>query len=130
MPCTKHCSLCGKAFKGSFAEVMRKLRSHRKREHPKAHKKSVKKTLKTKRVLDPLKKRAELISKPKVLGFSDINGGALIRILKRESDYFPEFALYPRRKFSPECLEDAGLKQESRGKWVLRTNKFNIFVYV
>jgi len=43
-----HCRLCGLAIKGaSFASRMAKLRSHRKRRHPKAHRVSVIKALKT-----------------------------------------------------------------------------------
>jgi hypothetical protein len=132
MPCTKHCSLCGKAFKGSFAAVMKKLRSHRKREHPTAHKRSVKKALRTKGKLDPLKKRTKLMSTPKVQRFKDFKAGGLVRVLYREGHtLFPEFALYPKRSNDVMLsLVDAGLKQEARGKWVLRTNKFNIFVYL
>lgn len=47
-----HCKLCGTASpsdKVTFKEQMAWLRRHRKLKHPKAHKKSVKKTLKTKR---------------------------------------------------------------------------------
>jgi hypothetical protein len=116
---------------------MKKLRSHRKREHPTAHKRSVKKALKTKRKkLDPLKKRSKMISKPVVKGFKDIKAGGLVRVLFREAGAgnFPEFALYPQKtSYSMEMkasLHNAGLKEESRSKWVLRTNKFNIFVYV
>jgi len=47
---TVHCSICGKAFSGeSFKERMDKLRKHRKKEHPRAHKKSVKKAVKTRK---------------------------------------------------------------------------------
>lgn len=47
---TVHCSICGYAVSGyNFQERMEKLRRHRKKKHPKAHKKSVKKTLETKR---------------------------------------------------------------------------------
>jgi hypothetical protein len=134
---------------------MAKLRRHRKQKHPKAHKKSVKKALKTKGYptsmgelskiakkpskrkrmgkwkLDPLKVRKGLIKNPKVLGFSDYKCAGLVRVLRRVGDNFPEFALYPSRKtIIIPSLQQAGFKQESRGKWVLRTNKFNIFVYV
>ena len=134
MPCTKHCSICGKAFKGSFQDVMAKLRRHRKQAHPKAHKKSVKKTLKTKGILDPLKVRKGLTKKPKVLNYMDYKGEGLMRVLVREKDRFPEFALYITKpkawQTTKDALIDAGLMEESRGKWVLRTNKFNIFVYI
>lgn len=47
------CSICGKRIRGTknveFKERMEKLRRHRKKKHPKAHKKSIKKMLKTKR---------------------------------------------------------------------------------
>jgi hypothetical protein len=90
--------------------------------------------------LDPkeLKVRKGLINKPRVLDFRDFKASGLIRVLQREDaknrevmDYFPEFALYPRKATMIESsLKDAGLTQEARGKWVLRTNKFNIFVYI
>jgi phage terminase large subunit-like protein len=84
-----------------------------------------------------LKVRKRLTDKPKVLGFKDFKASGLVRVLQREDaknrevmDYFPEFALYPRKSARIEsALTDAGFTQESRGKWVLRTNKFNIFVY-
>jgi hypothetical protein len=83
----------------------------------------------------PLKVRKRLTDKPKVLKFKDIKADGLVRVLFREADgRFPEFALYPRKtKYSMEmkaALHNAGLTEEARGKWVLRTNKFNIFVYV
>lgn len=117
---------------------MAKLRRHRKEAHPKAHKESIKKALRTKGLLDPLKVkvRRHLIKKPKVKGFTDLKGEGTIRVLWREHDYFPEFALYPKRtkgampKHLAEPLKDAGLKEEARGKWVLRTDKFSIFVYI
>ena len=197
MPCTKHCSICGKAFKGEFQDVMAKLRRHRKQKHPKAHRESVKKALKTKGILDPskektkkceqcggklvfsgqfidgkpvwkhvspkkekqclriwareqqaratermfkaidkgildpLKARKGLTNKPHVLGYSDYKCSGLVRVLRRVGDNFPEFALYPSRKtIIVPSLQQAGFNEESRGKWVLRTNKFNIFVYI
>jgi hypothetical protein len=112
---------------------MAKLRRHRKQAHPKAHRESVKKALKTKGILDPekLKARRGLINKPHVLGYSDYKCSGLVRILRRVEDIFPEFALYPSGKtiIVPSLLQ-AGFNEESRGKWVLRTNKFNIFVYI
>ena len=87
---------------------------------PKAHRKTV-------------KVRKKLISKPTVKSFKDFNSPGLIRVLDREKDKFPEFALYPRARNVgkvAKSLRDAGLKQEETGKWVLRTDKFNIFVYV
>jgi hypothetical protein len=76
-----------------------------------------------------IKLRKGLKNKPRVLGYSDIKGAGLVRILTREKDYFPEFALYPERGLTGPALKDAGFVEESRGKWVLRTNKFNVFVY-
>ena len=163
---TVHCSLCGKPIKGTtFEKRMAKLRSHRKRVHPTAHKRSVAKGMVTKGYdrkwrtlaglakiaksparhrkfrkwkLDPLKVRKGLTKKPKVLSYADYNASGLIRVLHREdATFFPEFALYPKTiggKLlgwrTKKSLKDAGFKQESRGKWVLRTNKFNIFVYI
>ena len=66
-------------------------------------------------------------------GFKDFNSPGLIRVLDREKDKFPEFALYPRARNVgkvTKSLRDAGLKEEERGKWVLRTDRFNVFVYV
>jgi hypothetical protein len=139
---------------------MARLRRHRKERHPKAHRESVKKMLRTKGILDPSKdeekesvkalktalalsgdfdpkKRSKLINKPKVVSFNDIEGRGLIRVLRREDgSHYPEFALYPSRVMQDigfhmeESLRDARFSLESRGKWVLRTNKFSIFVYV
>jgi len=79
-----------------------------------------------------IKIRKGLINKPKVLKHVDHKGYGLVRVLTREKDFFPEFAVYPDRssKDVKQSLKDAGLKEEQRGKWVLRTNRFNIFVYV
>jgi hypothetical protein len=47
-----HCRICGRAVPSkhkTFQSRMAWLRRHRKRKHPKAHKKSVKKTIKTKK---------------------------------------------------------------------------------
>jgi hypothetical protein len=85
-----------------------------------------------------LKVRKRLTDKPKVLSHKDFKADGLIRVLARkDGTYFPEFALYPQKNFNRRnkarplaSLVDAGLTEESRGKWVLRTNKFNIFVYV
>jgi hypothetical protein len=82
---------------------------------------------------DPLKVRRGLIKKPKVITYTDANASGLIRILERQDGtLFPEFALYCKTYLlkTTESLKQAGFKQEARGKWVLRTNKFNIFVYV
>jgi len=145
MPNTVHCRLCGKAIKGrDFAERMAKLRHHRKLIHPTAHKRSVAKAMVTKgydkkwkkrATLDPLKKRRGLIKKPKVSLVIDYKGSGLVRTLTREDlTVFPEFAFYPTHKKHvaelKESLKFAGFNEESKGKWVLRTNKFNIFVYI
>jgi hypothetical protein len=98
----------------------------------------VKKKAKKMGLYDPkkaLKVRKRLTDKPKVQSFKDIKADGLVRVLFREADgRFPEFALYPKKsKYSLEmkaALHNAGLTEEARGKWVLRTNKFNIFVYV
>lgn len=132
MPETVHCRICGKAIAGaSFKERMAKIRRHRKSEHPTAHKRSVAKARKAKNAkLDPLKPRKRLINKPKVIDHVDVKAGGLIRVLYREDNtVFPEFALYPK-SLDVTCLKHAGLIEENRGKWVLRTNKFNIFVYI
>jgi hypothetical protein len=76
--------------------------------------------------------RRKLISKPVVKSFKDFPASGLIRVLDRERDKFPEFALTSgaRNKSKIEkSLRHAGLKQEETGKWVLRTDKFSIFVY-
>ena len=138
---TVHCRICGKAISGvDFGERMRKLRKHRKKMHPTAHKRSVKKTLETKRrkgiIADPtqvIKVRKTMITKPKVLGFGDYEGDGLIRVLEREDgSSFAEFTLYMKNVDDVviDSLLFAGLKEEERDKWVLRTNKFSIFVYI
>jgi len=50
MPETVSCSICGKRIRGkNFADIMDKLRSHRKREHPKAFRESIKRGVETRR---------------------------------------------------------------------------------
>jgi len=136
MPCM-HCRLCAKQGKTwtargkNFAERMASLRRHRKEAHPKAHKESTKKALRTKGKLDPLRIRNMLRQKPEVEKYLDFKAGGLVRVLiRKDGSLFPELALYPRPvEYIIDSMKDAGFKQESRGKWVLRTNKFNIFVY-
>lgn len=91
----------------------------------------------TKKTLDPqlIKVRKGLINKPTVLGYTDHKAYGLIRVLEREDgSLFPEFAFFPRNaslgdELMLDSLEEAGLKEEIPYKWVLRTDKFNIFVY-
>lgn len=76
--------------------------------------------------------RRKLVSKPAVKSFKDFAASGLIRVLDRDKDKFPEFALYPRARNKAKIeksLRHAGLKQDEPGKWVLRTDTFNIFVY-
>lgn len=50
MPETIHCSICGKAIRGeNFQDWMAKLRRHRKKYHPAAFKRSVKKGVKARK---------------------------------------------------------------------------------
>lgn len=93
--------------------------------------------LKAEGKFDPLKKRSKLINMPKVVAFDDIEGRGLIRVLRRDDgSHFPEFAVYPSKVMQTvgfhmeESLRDARFSLEAKGKWVLRTNKFSIFVYV
>lgn len=87
---------------------------------------------------DPeVKVRKKLIVNPQVLQVNDFTSKGLVRVLHRKTDSFPEFALYPehtRSQFNKNIvlgsLKDAGFTDEGKGKWVLRTNKFNVFVYV
>jgi len=47
---TIHCSICGKPIRGyDMAERMAKLRRHRKKYHPMAHRRSTKKAVRTRR---------------------------------------------------------------------------------
>lgn len=132
---TVHCSLCGKAISGkNFLERMTKLRRHRKQAHPKAHKESVKKAVKTRMTHDPvIHIRRKLQAWPPVASYKDYQAPGLIRLLKRKDDVFPEFAFYPQTPNVAKIikgLKHAGLKEEERGKWVLRTDNFSIFVYM
>lgn len=96
--------------------------------------------LKAEGKLDPeLKVRKGLIKKPKVTSYKDFKASGLMRVLwlddptHKLGEYrlFPEFALYPKRKPAIlSSLQHAGFKEEEAGKWVLRTNKFSVFVYV
>lgn len=85
---------------------------------------------------DPLKKRSGLIANPQVKGFHDYGALGTVRILHRKNAVsFPELALTAEHKGNymaeiGEALSNAGFTDELQGKWVLRTNKFNIFVYV
>jgi hypothetical protein len=90
---------------------------------------------KKRKTADPqiVRVRRRLVSMPEVKSHKDFNAPGLIRVLDRKEDKFPEFALYPRARNVgkvTKSLRDAGLKQEEKGKWVLRTDKFNIFVYL
>jgi hypothetical protein len=79
-----------------------------------------------------IKARRHFITKPAVKGFKDFAASGLVRVLDREKDKFPEFALYPRARNKAKVeksLKHAGFKEEEKTKWVLRTDKFNIFVY-
>lgn len=92
---------------------------------PKKSRKPKKKTIRVRR---------KLINKPAVKGFKDFPASGLIRVLDREKDKFPEFALYPRARNKAKiekALRDADFQQpkEEKGKWVLRTDKFTVFVY-
>jgi len=91
--------------------------------------------LKKWKVLDPdskLKIRKHLIKQPKVIMYDDYEGYGLIRVLMRaDKTNFPEFAITMDEwdKELEKSLQYAGLKQVKKDKWVLRTNKFNLFVY-
>ncbi len=81
-----------------------------------------------------IKVRTKLTAKPTVLKHQDFNGvGSLIRILTRQDkSRYAEFAIYMTRHPHSDILRAlrfAGFKNEEKGKWVLRTDKFNIFVY-
>lgn len=123
--------------------ILKAIRRHYKERHPKRFKEFSKKAVRTKierGILDPyasdsvptIKARRKLIKTPKVKGFKDFKGSGLIRVLERPRDLFPEFALYMSQGGSmvQGSLIDAGLKEEEHGKWVLRTDRFSIFVYV
>ncbi len=50
MPEIVHCKICRKSFKvKDFADAMKKLRHHRKLEHPKAFRESIKKSIATRK---------------------------------------------------------------------------------
>jgi len=94
-----------------------------------------------KKKADPIRKRTKLVSKPGVVTFKDFKGQGLIRVLRRTNwTLFPEFALYvpleknhtnPVHEEYDRMLSTAGLTEENNsGKWVLRTDKFNLFLYV
>jgi len=81
-----------------------------------------------------IKARRKLIGKPIVTGYDDYKAnGGVIRVLEREkASALPEFALYMKEGSSllTEALISAGLIEEEKGKWVLRTDKFSIFIYM
>jgi len=72
-----HCSKCGKISPTSattFPLRMAWLRRHRKRKHPKAHKKSVRKTMKTKKNPSGIVHRIKAFYKPDVEAFTKRKG--------------------------------------------------------
>jgi hypothetical protein len=83
---------------------------------------------------EPIRQRKQLIANPQVQSYTDVPAKGLVRVLfRKDGSEFPEFALYaPKRAKSGmvNALNDAQFTDEGRGKWVLRTNKFNIFVYL
>ena len=129
--------------------ILSAIRRHYKAEHPRKFKEMAKKAVRTKKargILDPLyviekgyepeppiKPRRRLIAIPKVVDYDDYKAsGGLIRVLEREkAPPLPEFALYLSRvsRSLRKALIKAGLIEEEKGKWVLRTDKFSIFVY-
>lgn len=88
---------------------------------------------KAKTYYDPLKVRKKLIANPQVKSFSDFDALGTIRILHRkDKTEFAELALTNQkksRKVIEKALNFAGFTKEAKGKWCLRTNKFNVFVY-
>ena len=92
-----------------------------------------KKERKQKTYYDPLKVRKKLIASPQVKNFTDFEALGTIRILHRkDKTEFAELALTnqkKKRKVIEKALNYAGFTKEARGKWCLRTNKFNVFVY-
>jgi hypothetical protein len=94
-------------------------------------------------ILDPapLKQRKKLKKFPAVNSYRDIkaNSGNLTRILYRvDKTVFPEFALYHDRATAKhkqtilEALQHAGFEADptAKGRYVLRTNKFNVFIFL
>jgi hypothetical protein len=96
---------------------------------------------------EPKRKKKKEQEKPKevkmqiradYIRHKDIGGDGLIRIVefKREPELVPEFALYFRterlgkdRSLVEKALESAKFKKEALNKWVLRTKRYNVFVY-
>jgi hypothetical protein len=89
---------------------------------------------------DPIKQRKRLIARPAVVSYADFEGrDSMIRVLLRTDETaFPELALYPSYGYTPpydpkrmaEIFKEAGFTDEGRGKWVFRSNKFSVFVYL
>ena len=96
--------------------------------------------------LDPaLKQRKKPVKNPIVTSYRDIkaNSGCLTRLLYRSSGkhsetVFPEFALYHDKLRGiklvdlKQALLNAGFTQDptEKSRYILRTNKFNLFVFV
>ena len=66
------CSICEETIRGTkdveFKERMAKVRRHRKRSHPKAHKESIERALKTKREKGIINKKGGKMGKKKKWG--------------------------------------------------------------
>jgi len=98
----------------------------------------MKEELTRRKKLDPALKTRKLTATPKVHRYDDLTGvDSTVRILTRQNaEPLPEFGLFVKASgyhvSQPflDMLDAAGFTYEDRGKWVLRTNKFNIFVYV
>jgi len=81
-------------------------------------------------------KPAEVLGIGEVLKIRDWKAKGLVRVVKGTQKEFPEFALYlSKKKAKPDVhdwhslLLNAGFTKEKEDKYVLRTNKLNLFVY-
>jgi hypothetical protein len=87
---------------------------------------------------DPeMKVRKKLIAVPRVQKFTDYRARqGLVRVLYREDGtLFPELMLAlkfrgMKHQVQDDMLKAAGFTEERKGMWVIRSNKFSVFMYV
>lgn len=84
-----------------------------------------------------MKVRKKLIAVPRVEAFKDYRASqGLVRVLQRANNtLFPELMLALKfrgmaHEIQDDMLKDAGFTEEERGMWVIRSNKFSVFMYV
>jgi|SRR5271157_2288718 len=84
-----------------------------------------------------MKVRTKLIAVPRVTEFKDFRASqGLVRVLHRvDGTLFPELMLVlkfrgMKHQVQDDMLKAAGFTEEKTGMWVMRSNKYSVFMYV